>query len=217
MDEFGMEVYQQYDRGKTLIVDFDNKVHEYDAQSSNPLAALPPISMAAKLELAAAILSMEKMSEVVNPESPWDDIKLPFTVSLGPKTTREADQITVQTWFNLNMLTKEAKTLLGAAIVGYTGVELGAVSFLHWLFVLKTYRRKLFNMNGEGPGQAEQYRIRGVECKNWRIDSRHNWVRPPCKLTRPSARLRRMRMESPLVRKTSLSGRAAWSSRRISQ
>ena len=161
MDEFGIEVYQQYDKGKTLFVDFKNKVHEYDTHDSNPLQALPPISTAAKLDLGKAILSMEKMSEVVNPESPWEDIKFPFTVSLGPSTTREADQMTVQSWFDLNMFTDEARALLGEAIAGYTGIELGGVSMLHWLFVLHTYRSKLLNMNGQGPGQAEQYRIRG--------------------------------------------------------
>jgi len=75
---------------------------------------------------------------VVNPEKPWEEVKFPFTVSLGPSTTRQADQITVKSWFDLNIITKEAKALLGAAIVGYTGVELDAVSLLHWLFVLKT-------------------------------------------------------------------------------
>ncbi|ORA17304.1 hypothetical protein BST12_19730 [Mycobacterium angelicum] len=117
--------------------------------------------MGAKLDLGKAILSMEKMSEAVDPEKPWDDVKFPFTVSLGPNTTREADRITVQSWFDLNMITKEAAALLGAAIVGYTGVELGACSLLHWLFVLKTYRSKIFNMSGQAAGQAQQYRVRG--------------------------------------------------------
>ena len=161
MDEFGIEVYEQWDQGKTVFFDSSNKVHEYDAHDSNPLKALPPISMPAKLDLGKAILSMEKMSEVVNPEAPWDDIKFPFTVSLGPGTTREADQMTVQSWFDVNVITKDARALLGAAIVGYTGVELGACSLLHWLFVLKTYRSKLFNMSGQAPGQAQQYRVRG--------------------------------------------------------
>src|SRR5262249_24521049 len=132
-----------------------------EMQDPNPLKSLPPIPMTSKLDLGKALLTMEKMSEVVNPEAPWDDIKFPFTVSLGPSTTREADQMTVQSWFDLNVLTKEAKALLGAAIVGYTGVELGACSLLHWLFVLKTYRSKLFNMSGQAPGQAQQYRVRG--------------------------------------------------------
>jgi hypothetical protein len=70
-----VEVYAQYDRGKTIFVDSSNKVHEYDAHDSNPLKALPPISMPAKLDLGKAILSMEKMSEAINPEAPWDDIK----------------------------------------------------------------------------------------------------------------------------------------------
>ncbi|MGV7250692.1 flavin monoamine oxidase family protein [Mycobacterium kansasii] len=161
MDEFGIEVYGQWDRGKTVFVDLKNNIHTYDAHDANPLIALPPISMAAKLDLSKAILSMEKMSEVVNPEAPWDDVRFPFTVSLGPGTTREADQMTVQSWFNLNIMTKEARALLGAAIVGYTGVELAACSLLHWLFVLKIYRSKLFNMSGQAPGQAQQYRVRG--------------------------------------------------------
>jgi monoamine oxidase len=161
MDDLDVEVYAQYDQGKTIFVDSSNKVHEYDAHDSNPLKALPPIPMTAKLDLGKAILSMEKMSEAVNREAPWENVKFPFTVSLGPSTTHEADQMTVQSWFNLNMLTKDAKALLGAAIVGYTGVELGACSLLHWLFVLKTYRSKLFNMSGQAAGQAQQYRVRG--------------------------------------------------------
>ncbi len=28
VDEFGIEVYQQYDKGKTIFVDFKNKVHK---------------------------------------------------------------------------------------------------------------------------------------------------------------------------------------------
>ena len=138
MDDLGVEVYSQWDQGKTVFVDYANKVHQYDAHDSNPLKSLPPIPMTAKLDLGKAILSMEKMSEVVNPEKPWEEVKFPFTVSLGPSTTRQADQITVKSWFDLNIITKEAKALLGAAIVGYTGVELDAVSLLHWLFVLKT-------------------------------------------------------------------------------
>lgn len=162
MDEFGIEVYGQWDRGKTVFVDLKNNIHTYDAHDANPLIALPPISMAAKLDLSKAILSMEKMSEVVNPEAPWDDVRFPFTVSLGPGTTREADQMTVQSWFNLNIMTKEARALLGAAIVGYTGVELAACSLLHWLFVLKIYRSKLFNMSGQAPGQAQQCRAQSA-------------------------------------------------------
>jgi hypothetical protein len=59
--------------------------------------------------------------------------------------------MTVQSWFDLNIITKDARAVLGAAIVGYTGVEPGACSLLHWLFVLKTYRSKLFNMSGQAP------------------------------------------------------------------
>lgn len=161
MDELGIEVYGQWDEGKTVFVDYSNKVHQYDAHDPNPLKSLPPIPMTAKLDLGKAILTMEKMSESVNPEQPWDDVKFPFTASLGPSTTRQADQMTVQSWINLNIITKEAKALLGAAIVGYTGVELGACSLLHWLFVLRTYRSKIFNMSGQAPGQAQQYRVRG--------------------------------------------------------
>ena len=82
MDEFGIEVYAQWDRGKTIFVDYSNKVHEYDAHDSNPLKSLPPIPMTAKLDLGKAILSMEKMSEVVNPEAPWEQRKSPRIVSL---------------------------------------------------------------------------------------------------------------------------------------
>ena len=44
MDDLGVEVYAQYDQGKTIFVDSSNKVHEYGAHDSNPLKALAPIS-----------------------------------------------------------------------------------------------------------------------------------------------------------------------------
>jgi monoamine oxidase len=46
MDELGVEVYGQWDQGKTIFVDYSGKVHEYDAHDANPLKSLPPISMA---------------------------------------------------------------------------------------------------------------------------------------------------------------------------
>jgi monoamine oxidase len=161
MQELGVEVYRQFDVGKTVFVGADGKTHQYDSHDPNPISALPPISILAKADLGAAVLSLERMSEIVNLDAPWDDIKFPFVPTIGPKTTRDADQMTIQTWMDLNVSTDEVKMLLGATFSGIFGLNPGAVSLLHWLFVLKSFRSKLFNLAGSGPGQAEQYRIQG--------------------------------------------------------
>ncbi len=55
---------------------------------------------------------------MVNPKAPCGDVKFPFAVTLGPSTTRKADQMTVPSWFDLNIIKRDAKALLGAAIAG---------------------------------------------------------------------------------------------------
>jgi monoamine oxidase len=161
MQDLGVDVYKQYTAGKTLFVGANGKVSNYNAEDANPLAALPDISMFAKLDVAGAVLALDKMSEVVHADAPWEQVNLPFTLSLSPKTTREADQLTLQTWMDFNMTTPEAKALLGNAFSGILGVNPGAVSLLHLLWMFKTFQSKFSNTIGSGPGQAEEFRVRG--------------------------------------------------------
>lgn len=161
MKDLGVEVYRQYTEGKTLFVTADGKLSQHNAENPDPLAALPDIPMLAKLDTGAAVLALDKMSEVVDAERRWERVELPFTLTLSPKTTDEADQMSVQTWMDFNLTTPEAKTLLGNAFSGIFGVDPSGVSLLHLLFMFKTFQGKFMNTVGSGHGQAEEYRVRG--------------------------------------------------------
>jgi monoamine oxidase len=192
MRELKIETYPQFtngDEGKTTFVGSDGKVSTYTPLSKkNPLAKLPAfrtpageldiaamaLNIAAQLDLASAITALNAMSAAVNREAPWEDVAFdPLLRLTGPKTTREADTITIQTWLDLNMSTADAKTLLTNAITGVLGVAPAAASLLHFLFMLKTFQssfsntaefafaNNFVNMVGSGEGEAEQFRVDG--------------------------------------------------------
>jgi len=96
----------------------------------------------------------------VNVNAPWEDHPFPEIPGLlGPQSTAEADQWTVEAWIELNMVTDDAKALIRGSLSGQTGVDTGALSLLHELFVLQTFGGSFLNLAGSGPGQAEQFRV----------------------------------------------------------
>ncbi len=165
MDELGVKTYDQYTggpRGKTVFVDVKGEISYYEPlNKGNLLATAPKIGVLAQADLGNAIMALNRMSEAVHLDAPWDDVNLPVTLSLSPKTTREADTITVETWLHHNVSTREARTLLTNAIVGITGVNTAAASLLHLLFMLRSFDSNFINAVGSGEGEAEQFRIRG--------------------------------------------------------
>jgi monoamine oxidase len=170
MSELGVKTYPQFTNGKegsTVFVGLDGKVSAYQPLSADMLAKLPEfssdplLSLAAKADIGLAIFALNEMSKAIHAESPWDEVDLPETFTVGPKTTREADQITCQTWLDLNLATPEAKALLGSAIVGVFGVSVAAASFLHLLFMVKSFNSNFVNMIGSGKDEAEEFRVKG--------------------------------------------------------
>ena len=142
----------------------DGKVSTYTPLSQkNPLAKLPAfrtpageldiaamaLNLAAQLDLASGITALNAMSAAVNREAPWEDAAFdPLLRLTGPRTTREADTFTVQTWLDLNMNTADARTLISNAITGVLGVSPAAASLLHFLFMLKTFQSSFANASG---------------------------------------------------------------------
>jgi monoamine oxidase len=177
MSELGVEPYRQFTHGaegKTVFVGSDGKISAYKPLSEDPLERLPKFGIAAQLDVGTAIFALSAMSDTVNPDAPWEDIAFDLPLSLvGPKTTREADGMTVQSWMDLNMCTADAQTLLGNAVTGVLGVSPAAASLLHFLFMLKTFQSKFpkmfdfpfqanfTNMIGSGKGEAEEFRVCG--------------------------------------------------------
>ena len=181
MKELRVDTYDQYTgpgphgyEGRTIFVGSDGNVSTYKPLSQNPLERLPDFGFPAQLDIGSAIFALSAMSSSVNAERPWEDVAFELPLSLiGPKTTREADQMTIQTWIDLNMISPDAKALLQNAITGVLGVSPAAASLLHFLFMLKTFQSKFskmvnfafqsnfVNMIGSGEGEAEQFRVKG--------------------------------------------------------
>lgn len=162
MNELGVgdRIYKTPDEGLTVFVGSDGTVSRFDQLADDPLEALPPLDLAAKLDLAAAFGTLQLMSSVVNVDAPWEDHPFPpIPGLLGPQTTTQADQWTVDSWIELNMLTDDAKAVVRAALSGHTGVSTGALSLLQELFALQTFGGSFRNLTGTGPGQAEQFRV----------------------------------------------------------
>lgn len=192
MTELEIEPYPQFtngSEGRTIFVCSDGRITYYKPLSEkSPLEQLPTfrtpkdpfdvnaeaLNIAAQLDVGAAITTLNAMSDAVDPEKPWEDVPFdPLLFLTAPKSTREADQMTVQTWIDRNMSTADAKTLLGDAITGVLGVSPAAASLLQLLFMLKTFQSKFsgipgfafaknfMNMIGSGKGEAEEYRVTG--------------------------------------------------------
>ena len=164
MDELGVKTYDQYTggpHGKTVFVDLNGEISHYEPLNENPLAQAPKIGVLAQVDLANAIMALNSMSQAVHLDAPWEDVKLPVTLSLSPKTTREADSMTIETWLQLNVSTHAARALLTNSFSGVTGVNPAACSLLHVLFFLRSFDSNFMNLVGSGEGEAEQFRIRG--------------------------------------------------------
>lgn len=165
MKALHVEPYRQYTAGadgRTTFVGSDGKVSTYKPLSADPLERLPAFGLAAQLDIGTAILALNAMSEAVDAQAPWKDVafRLPLTIA-GPQTTREADAMTAQTWLDLNMATRDGSALLGSALLGVLGVSPAACSLLHLLFMFKTFESNFTNLIGSGPGEAEEFRVRG--------------------------------------------------------
>src|SRR6185503_14958525 len=131
MRELKVEPYPQFthgSEGRTIFVCSDGKITYYKPLSEkSPLEQLPTfrkpedeldviaeaLNCAAQLDVGAAITTLNAMSDAVNREKPWEDVPFDPLLLTAPKSTREADQMTVQTWMDRTMSTADAKTLLG--------------------------------------------------------------------------------------------------------
>lgn len=165
MDELGVKPYDQYTggpHGKAIFVNLKGEISYYEPlNKENPFEQAPKIGVLAQADLAAALMALNSMSATVHLDSPWDDVNLPDTLSLSPKTTREADTMTIETWLQLNVSTPAARALLTNALTGVLGVNTAAASLLHLLFMLRSFDSNFVNMIGSGEGEAEQFRVHG--------------------------------------------------------
>lgn len=160
----GTSVYEQSEQGSNVFVSATGTVSQYNPNDPDPLKALPPLNEFAKAELAATLVAVNTMASVVRLNSPWDDVPFPAIPGLlGPQTTRQADEWSVESWMEINLsdasAAQDARTLLRNAFTGVFGVDTGAVSLLQLLFFIQSFNGNFLNATGSGPGQAEQFRV----------------------------------------------------------
>src|SRR5262249_44854523 len=166
MQELGVgnRVYEQNEQGDNIFVSSNGTVSRYNPNNPDPLQALPPLPDLAKAELGLTLFVLNTMASVVHLDSPWDDVPFPTIPGLlGPQTTRQADQWSIESWMELNLSddpeAQDAKTLLRNAFGGVFGVDTGGVSLLQLLFFIQSFDGNFLNATGSGPGQAEQFRV----------------------------------------------------------
>jgi monoamine oxidase len=157
MKELNIGMFRQFvngnglfelDTGKTLVWPKDDP---------------PPISIDALANLAQALAKIGLMTEAISLEEPWENVAFPPGV--GPGSSVEADQITVQNWLDEEMLDDDGKIVLRAGLNGVLAVDPNAVSLLQMLFLVKSFGSPdglpptPLNLFGTGIGQANAFRI----------------------------------------------------------
>lgn len=156
IQEFGIQTYVQYDRGKNTFLRQDGQVFYYDAIPT----LVDAVGLEAIVDLGAAIEKLNALAGALDPEAAWADVDLPL---LGAgKTSRDADSISVGVWIDANMSTDMGKLLMRTVWTGIFAHDPRSVSFLHLLFQLSTSpERTLQQFVGSGPGEAENMRVFG--------------------------------------------------------
>ena len=146
-------IYKTSDTGLTVFVGSDGTISRFNQHADDPLDSLPPVGLAAQLEVIFAFGALQLMSSVVNVQAPWEDVPFPEIPGLlGPLTTAQADQWTIDSWIELNMVTPDAKALLRTALTGQTGVDTSAVSLLPRVLRPSNVRRQLPEPRGDRAG-----------------------------------------------------------------
>jgi monoamine oxidase len=169
MQELRIGMFRQFTDGKTIFVGSDGVVTPFDQSQGE----LPPLNESSLAYFAAALAEISIMAEAINPEAPWENVQFPFDATpgdlTGPATAAEADQRSIQTWMDTEVLnipdTQDGKTLLANLLTANLGIDPPGVSLLQLVFLIKTNGSvnglppTLLNIAGSDPGQAVAFRI----------------------------------------------------------
>jgi monoamine oxidase len=121
LDELGIATFPQHTAGRKLLV-LDGKRREYGGRS-----IIPPLSPLALLELHRAVRRLDRMGATVPLEAPQ-------------QTRRDAewDAMTVETWKLGALRRRSVRLLFDVATEAVFAAEPAELSFLHFLFYLRS-------------------------------------------------------------------------------
>src|SRR5450755_3231892 len=119
--EYDVKTYPQYISGKSAI-ELNGKWHSSEGEDYLALLSLP-----VKLDVAQLVYRLTKLSDSINPESPWTH----------PKAD-EFDSMTLQTWLDEHTHTDGAMSFMVSLIRSVFCAEPADLSFLFCLFYLKS-------------------------------------------------------------------------------
>lgn len=140
VDEFGLMTYQQPHTG-TKLIKIDGKLRRYEGD-------IPALPLLAKLDLGRMFSQLNKMAESIPLDAPY-----------SAKDAQAWDNITLESWKQEHMRTPKARALLDIVAQSVFGAEAGDLSFLFFLFYLRSAGtlEKLINIEGG----AQETRIHG--------------------------------------------------------
>ncbi len=140
VDEFGLKTYQQPHDG-TKLIKIDGKLRSYEGD-------IPALPLLAKLDLGRMFSQLNKMAETIPLDAPY-----------SAKDAQAWDNITLESWKQEHMHTPKARALLDIVAQSVFGAEAGDLSFLFFLFYLRSAGtlEKLINI----VGGAQETRIHG--------------------------------------------------------
>mmetsp|Transcript_7398 Transcript_7398/g.16778 ORF Transcript_7398/g.16778 Transcript_7398/m.16778 type:complete len:464 (+) Transcript_7398:78-1469(+) len=137
--ELGLELMEQFDTGKTIMLLSGNRKSEYSG-------TIPKLSLLALLDLQFnGINPLEKQAKKVSALHPEN----------GKKSSKW-DSISLEAWKQKNMWTKSAKESLDAACRMIFGCEPCEISFLYFLFYVKSNGGLMMLLDIEGGAQEKR-------------------------------------------------------------
>lgn len=119
VDEFGLKTYLQPHAG-TKLLKIEGKLRAYEGD-------IPALPLMAKLDLARMFAQLEKLSKSIPLDTPYH-----------AEHAQTWDTMTLDSWKREYLRTTKARTLLDIATRSVFGAEAGDLSFLFFLFYLRS-------------------------------------------------------------------------------
>jgi len=169
--DLGLELIDQYDTGKTIMLLSGNRKTEYSG-------SIPKLSLLALLDLQwNGVDALEKLASSMPVDHPETH-----------ETSDEWDSISLEAWTQRHMWTTEAKESLNAACRMIFGCEPREISFLYFLSYVKSNGGLMMLCDIEG-GAQEKRIVRGSQQVSTRLAARIGGGTSSVLLNRPVVRI----------------------------
>jgi monoamine oxidase len=136
--QFNTDIFPTYNKGKSKI-HIHNEIKSYDG-------IIPPVSILSLLSLNNAIKKINKLSQCIDLENPWNTVN-----------ASDFDNMTLDTWMKNQIWVEDARTLFQIAIESIFAANPAEISFLHALFYIKSGQNLTTLMNIENGAQQNRF------------------------------------------------------------